>query len=572
LDDAFEALASLVEGRVLVPADSVEAQGLRPSLAAGEAVAGYEVEALVQALEDTEVYRALAPDSTRVALKVGRESTREALAHEARVLARLGGADTPGLLSAGEAHGRPFLAMEWRTGVSVAAAAQRARASGDRRALHGMVAALLAAYAWLHAKGVVHGDVHPGNVLVGEDGRVTLLDFGRACPAVAVGPNPTRAGIPLFYEPEMAAALLEGRAPPAPTACAEQYAVAALAYFLLTGLHPIEPSAEHQELLGRIVTRPPLPFVARGVPAWPAVEEVLRVPLAKDEGNRFADMGAFAAAFVGARIPRRPGPVPAAASALLDEALARVLAGWATDSGADALRLAALALHASLVRGDPDLLAAADLWARRAGNGWRAAAVQAEVARAGCDVAAEAEAFRAFMAAAEPDHGASTLLAAARLLDGAGLRDVDAAAPLAAWAAEGLLAIWKAGPPDPALLHAALALGRAQATVVPEDLRERLRLLPASDGDVRLWALAHDTFADPDYMRRARAAALRAKDGLSLLRLYQLTGAPPWLTRSRRYAYAAARRWAAAPVPGPAPPDTALLLLACEAPECPAAQ
>ncbi|WP_309605825.1 protein kinase domain-containing protein [Phenylobacterium sp.] len=564
LDDAFGALATLIDGRVLVPADSPEAQGLPPSLAAGQALAGYEVEALVQALEDSEVYRALSARGQPVALKVARAGARSALAHEARVLAHLGGGDTPRLIEAGEAGGRPFLAMAWRPGVSVAFAAQRMRASGDRPRARRMVAALLAAYGRLHAKGVIHGDIHPGNILIDEAGRVTLLDFGRARLDAAEGADPARAGIAHFYEPEMARALLVGQTPPASTARSEQYALASLGYFLLTGLHPVDPSAEHRELLARIVTRPPLPFTARGVAAWPGVERVLATALSKDPAERFPDVGAFAAAFAAAP-PARPWPrAPLAAANLLEAALERVLRGWQVETSVDALPLAWLALRAALGRGDGDLLAAADLWASRAGPGWTAAAVRAEVARARCDSAAETEAITAFMAAADRADGPAPLLAAARLLDGGAYREADAA-PLAGWAVRRLDRLRAADPAPATLAQATLALSQAGVAPLPDGLCAQLDALPRAAGDVWLWGLAHGAFAEPRYAERALEAARRTRDGLARLRAYQLTGDRRSYAAARRGAYAAARRAPAADDPGIL--ETALLLLELVAPQ-----
>lgn len=566
LDDAFEALATLIDGRVLVPVDSPQAQGLPASLAAGQTLAGYEIEALVHALEDGEVYRALEPDGTLAALKIARVGVSSALAHEAQVLAHLGGGDSPRLLTAGAEHGRAFVAMEWRPGVSVAITAQQARAAGDQPRLHRLVGAMLAAYGRLHTKGVVHGDIHPGNILVADDGRVTLLDFGRARLRETASTDPARAGIAHFYEPEMATALIAGALPPAASARGEQYALAALSYFLLTGLHAVEPTAEHQELLARIAARPPLPFVARGVAAWPRVEGVLRRAFSKDPRDRFRDVRAFAAAFRAAEFAQRAVTPPPDAVALLDGALGRILKGWDGESSTDSLSLAWLALRAALTMEDPNLLAAADLWASRAGNGWAAAAVRAKVARARCDSAAEAEAMVAFVKVAEPADGCATLLAVAQLLEGAESREMKAER-LRAWAVGRLARLWTAGPPRAAILHAALAIGRTGAAPLPDKLRERLDALDARAGDTWLWALAHDVFADRRYAKRALNITRDEDDELAQLRRYQLTGDDRWLLTARRSTYAAARRLVAAPPNNPERLRTALLVTELAAPE-----
>lgn len=555
LEDAFDALATLVDGRVLVPADAPEAQAIAPSLAAGQAFGDYEIVSLVQALEDSEVYRALAPDETPAALKIARSGGKLSFAREARILEQLGGGDSPRLLELGEAHGRRFLAMEWRPGAPIAAAAQQARASGDRRRLHRMVSELLAAYGRLHARGVVHGDIHPGNILMDEGGRITLLDFGRARVGVTGGADISRAGIAHFYEPEMAAALAADRLPPAATPKGEQAAVAALAYLLLTGLATVDATAEQAELLVRIARRPPLPFTARGVDAWPAAEAVLARALAKDPAERFTTMAAFAEAFAEAAPTRQRTRRPPAADALLGAALDRAGQVWADAGEPEALRLGWLALRAALAWDDTDLLAAADVWSARAGDGWAAQAVRAHVARARCDRSGEAQALEAFTQRAPP--GDAPLAVLARLMDGAGARDIDPTL-FATWAADRLYAAMVAG--RPVMGH---HLGLARAGLLPQpDMLGALAALPLGAGDTDLWALAHAAYAEPAFAERAAVAARRSNDIYDLLRVHQLTGEADWRIAARRQAHAAARQAA----PGSVDLRTALWLIELETP------
>ena len=202
LDDAFEALATLVEGRILVPAELHKTQDLIPGFGAGQAFAGFEIETVVRSLDDTEVYRARQPDGVAVALKIarrGRPPASAMLQSEARILGRLAGTISPNLIAHGIEHDLAYIAMDWREGVTISVAAQQARASGGKKRLHRLVTALFEAYARLHANGVLHGDIHPGNCLVGADDRVILLDFGRARPIDdRDSVDPARAGIPHF--------------------------------------------------------------------------------------------------------------------------------------------------------------------------------------------------------------------------------------------------------------------------------------------------------------------------------------------------------------------------------------
>lgn len=554
LDLSFDALVSCIGGRILVDAASADALAVEPTLAAGEAFAGMEVEALVRSLNDTELYRVRMADGRRAALKVARDGHgAAALSHEAALQAELAGPDIPALLADGVQDGRRWLALAWREGVSVTVAAQQARAGQTRKRLAGIVGAVLAAYARLHARGFVHGDIHPGNILVAEDDRVTLLDLGRAGVAgVAGAKDPARAGVPYFHDPELAEASLHGDFPPAATAQSEQHALAVLAYMLLTGLYPFEPTADNRELLARIADRPPLPFAERGAEPWPAVEAVLHRALAKRASQRFTSTAAFARAFQRAsRIPRPALPHADWLEPVLDRLrVADMLPGIAP------IEQAWLSYRAAISRSDAALLAAADVLVQGAGPGWTAAAVAAGIARARGDRRDEQAAIDAFAQAAgritDFAERQQMLLAAACLLEGAPTRGLEVGR-LQQAVRRSIRALQRGL--NPLALHPALALGASGAFPLPANMANRLSALPA--GSPWLWALAHRQFPQRGFDRRA-CTAYRTPDlllrSLRHLRLYQMTGRQRFLV--------AARRCAASIEPGP--PVFAAMLLAIE--------
>ncbi|MGC5047766.1 serine/threonine protein kinase [Micrococcus porci] len=140
------------------------------------------------------------------------------------------------------------------------------------------------ALAHLHEHGVVHGDVSPGNVLFGVDGRPALADLGVAR---VVGGTRGRGGTPGFTAPEDEAGVGEGGA------AADVYAWGALGWFALTGRAP--GPREH---------RAPLPVLVPDVPVELAL--LLSAALDPDPAGRPGAAEAAVAAYDAAP----PEPVP----------------------------------------------------------------------------------------------------------------------------------------------------------------------------------------------------------------------------------------------------------------------
>jgi hypothetical protein len=555
LDMAFDALATLIEARILVPDGSLDGDAPVPSLSAGQGFAGFEIEELIRSLDDSEVYRARRSDGSLAALKIARDARPEVaamFANEAWALERLGGIDSPRLLEHATERDQGYIAMEWCDGVSIAIAAQQLRASRDRRRLHDLVRRMLDAYGRLHDRGVLHGDIHPGNCLVRDDGRIVLLDFGNARPVdrAADEIDPARAGIPQFYDPQIAGELLAGRLPRAATPASEQFSIAVLADLLLTGLHPIASVAVQDELMRRIAERPPLPFAARGVAAWPDVEAVVRRGLALHPGERFSDVQEFARAFAAADQPsdERPRP-PRLAQRAFDAAVGAVRSlAPSPESPPD---LAWFGLRAAVALDDAELLAAADIVIRRAGPGWAAQAVAAHVARARSDDRLMSAAISGFLVAADPlpngPEAAAAVLAAVSILEGATPGSEDGAR-LAVWSQARLDRLMPAIPstdgdppvPEPLSVIGMLSLCKSGAIAIPADLAGRLEALRETrSGNVWLWAVAHDVYADDRFRALALSSTLPSKPirrAFALLRLHQLTGDPSWVAQAVRVA------------------------------------
>jgi serine/threonine-protein kinase len=151
---------------------------------------------------------------------------------EARLAARLAHPNVVRVFDLGEEDGRPFIAMEYVEGETLAELAAR-RGPLPAAEIARLGTQMCAGLAAAHAAGLVHRDVKPQNLLLGTDGVLKLGDFGIA--AGHEGTRLTLAGTVLgtagYLAPEQARGELV-------TAAADIYAVGAVLYELLTG----EPS------------------------------------------------------------------------------------------------------------------------------------------------------------------------------------------------------------------------------------------------------------------------------------------------------------------------------------------
>lgn len=395
LRQAYPILRSLIDAHLLVPAGSADVRAFAPALADGAIVAGYTIVRCVQVVEDTEVYQAQGPAGpalVKMTRPTATDAQRAALVRECAVTARLDGAVNPCFLAAGVQDGSPFLVTEWCDGAQVDVVAAGLASDAGRhggRALLDLVVCVVDAFGALHAQGVVHGDVHPRNVMIAQHGQVRILDYGASPggPSSAQATQEGRPGMPSFFEPEVAAALLEGRPVPAASFGGEQHAVAALAYLLLCGAHPLHLSYERERMLAELAHAPPLPFARPGVVGWQPVEQVLRTALRKSPGDRFPDVAALGAALrdavarVAAADARCAGPARgrrpdlAAGAALVAEVLAHLEpssfrpVAWTTAPAGSIVAGSAGAAYTlwrlALLRGEPRLLALADVYASR---------------------------------------------------------------------------------------------------------------------------------------------------------------------------------------------------------------
>lgn len=185
-----------------------------------------------------------------------------------------------------------YCAMEYLPGLSLAQLVERHGPMPPARAVHVLVQ-LCGALGEAHAKGLIHRDIKPGNVIVGSRGghhdTVKLLDFGLVLP-VAAGPDDPRltrdglvVGTPAFMSPEQCAG--DDTLGPA----SDIYSLGALAYYLLSGKAVFAERSPTQMLAAHLYERPK-PLVEHGVTASAGLEAVVLRCLSKDPAERFPDV------------------------------------------------------------------------------------------------------------------------------------------------------------------------------------------------------------------------------------------------------------------------------------------
>ncbi|GGK31034.1 hypothetical protein GCM10010124_24840 [Pilimelia terevasa] len=197
-----------------------------------------------------------------------RQEMRERTLREARAIARFNHPNVVRIFDILRTNGDPWIVMEYVASRSLQdVLGQDGPLSVDRTAEIGI--GMLAALRAAHRAGVVHRDVKPGNVLLGNDGRVVLTDFGLA--TVPGDPVVTRTGLvlgsPAYIAPERAH---DGTAGPE----ADLWSLGATLYAAVEGQSPYSrPSAI--ATLAALATEPPGP-ARRAGPLKPVLNGLLR--------------------------------------------------------------------------------------------------------------------------------------------------------------------------------------------------------------------------------------------------------------------------------------------------------
>ena len=218
------------------------------------------------------------------------ESVRGRFTREALAAARLSGEpNITTVFDVGEHAGRPFIVMEYLGGGSLEERLRKQGAQEVGQALEWLEQAATALDA-AHRHGVVHRDVKPANLMLDGEGVVHVADFGIASAAGtdSLTMTGTVLGTAGYLSPEQA----QGeRATPA----SDRYALAVVAFELLSGRRPFESDSITAEAAAHVNT--PVPSIAELCDGLPVeLDAVFRQALAKDPARRFETASEFVAA------------------------------------------------------------------------------------------------------------------------------------------------------------------------------------------------------------------------------------------------------------------------------------
>ncbi len=253
------------------------------------------------------------PLGRRVALKVlppqflNSAAARRRFQREAELASRLDHPSIATVYGTGVEESRPWIAMRYVEGPTLAHAIAAARAeqatcaripaqdSSDRNAplvIAACIAKVARALQAAHAQGVVHRDVKPSNILLTAVGEPVLVDFGLAIPEDADGHSLTRtgdtAGTPAYIAPEILAGERQR-----PDAQGDVYALGVTLYECLALRRPFEaptPLALYRAILSNDPAD--LRSLRRNVPHDLAV--VTHTALERDRARRYASAAALA--------------------------------------------------------------------------------------------------------------------------------------------------------------------------------------------------------------------------------------------------------------------------------------
>jgi serine/threonine protein kinase len=275
-----------------------------------------------------------------------RATFRQRFLREARAASKLAHPHILQVTAFGEVDDLTYMIMPVVTGGTLAAHLERMHAPLPFAQIRAYLDQLASALDYAHQRGIVHRDVKPSNVLMDEQGRLYLTDFGIALlfdAGIAGLTNDRLAaltrtgqvlGTPYYMAPEQITGDTVGPA-------ADIYALGVMLYQMVTGQIPFRGESLLAVALQHVQEEPRPPALLR-LDLPPEAEAVIVRALAKRPGDRFTSAGALAQAFAlglpaALATTSDPNETHAVSSAAASELAAAPWAGPTTPSAPSAV-------------------------------------------------------------------------------------------------------------------------------------------------------------------------------------------------------------------------------------------
>jgi serine/threonine protein kinase len=213
---------------------------------------------------------------------------KERFINEAKIQARLSHPNVVNILNYLEEAGNVFLVMEFIRGETLEKMLIR---KADALAMEEAIMTsyqVLDALAFMHSKGVIHRDIKPSNIMLAEDGRVKVTDFGIA--KVTGEKGYTKTGVKIGTMWYMSPEVIKGQEA---TALSDIYSFGITLFQMVTGRVPFTGDSEYTIMKAHLEEEPPSPWEINPLVPREMGKIVFRA-IAKDPGQRYQSAREFA--------------------------------------------------------------------------------------------------------------------------------------------------------------------------------------------------------------------------------------------------------------------------------------